>query len=131
MVRTADDQDGWDFRPFIETELDIASLPMSEAYRGPNGSTSPYTPLNLVVSIRDNIATVELSDFPKNVVVFAKLGNGSQNATLEVASGSTDNSGQAVLSFAMPKNCPASSSNLKVSTKDGKFLRTATIVYYK
>ena len=131
VVLTADDQEGWVFRPFIETEVDIASLPVSEAYGGPNGSTSPNAPLNLVVTIRDNIATVELNGFPKNVDVFAKLGNGSQNATLEVASGSTDNRGQAELSFEMPKNWPAGSSNLKVSTKDGKFLRTATIVYYK
>lgn len=131
VVLTADDQEGWVFRPFIETESDVASLPVSEAYGGPNGSTSPNAPLNLVVTIRDNKAVVEVNGFPKNMVVLAKLSNGSQNTSLEVASGSTDNRGQAGLSFAMPKDWPTGTSSLKVSTKDGKFSRTATIVYDK
>jgi hypothetical protein len=74
VVLTTDDQEGWVFRPFIETQVAIASLPVSEAYGGPNGSTSPNAPLNLVVTIWDNKATVALNGFPKKCGCFSKVG---------------------------------------------------------
>ncbi len=131
VVRTSSGTEGWVFRPFIETDADIASLPVSEAYGGPTGSNGSSIPLNIVVTIRDNEATVELSGFPKNEDIVAKMGQGSAKASLEVVSGSTDANGKAELSFSMPKNWPDGASTLVVSTEDGKFSRTANIVFYK
>jgi uncharacterized protein YraI len=131
VVRTTDGTEGWVFRPFIETNAVIASLPVSEAYGGPTGSTGSTKPLNIVVTIRDNDATVQLSGFPKSEDVVVKMGQGSEKASLKVASGSTDTNGKAELSFNMPKNWPDGASTLVVSTEDGKFSRTANIIYYK
>jgi N-acetylmuramoyl-L-alanine amidase len=136
QVKTADGDQGWVFSPYVQTSVSVGSLPVTEAYGGPNGSPTSSTPMSLVVTIRNNEAGVSLRNFPANSKVSAWLGLSKSALDLKVVSGTTNASGSAELSFEMPdewsngKALESGTMVLVVKTDDGSFSRSATILYY-
>ncbi|RPI33539.1 MAG: hypothetical protein EHM70_05665 [Chloroflexota bacterium] len=138
LVRLPDGVSGWVFSPYIYTEADIASLPVEEAYGGPDGSGKPATSARgILVTIRDNQAVVDVHGFPASKELVASLGLPGKSPDLDLASGSSSSDGSARLTFTMPSKWSDGSTvdqeNLvvTVSTRDGSYHQKANIVYLR
>ncbi len=137
-VQLPDGSGGWAFSSYLISDASVASLPVHEAYGGPDGSLLPekvtYT---ILVSIENNVATVDVEKFPANQKIVARLGLPGEEPTLEVADGKTDKNGTARLSFDMPARwedgtrLSQSELVLEVSTLDGSYSYQVTVVYIK
>ena len=137
-VRLPDGTGGWVFASYVEMSVSVASLPVTQASGGPDGSGSDggvlYVP-NVVMSISDNQATVNVAVFPKNSPVTVRLGLPGHSPDLTAATATTDASGNAIVTFTMPKTWSDGSALtqdhllLTVSTADGKVSISADIVY--
>lgn len=145
VVTLPEGQAGWVSADYITTTAEIAGLPVREAFGGLDGSgvqpavpTAQPTPsrYSVNVTISDNLAVVSVNRFPANTDLVASLGLPGQGADQQVATGRTDASGRAQLSFSMPETwsdgSPVTQTNLTVivAAAGGGFSRTAKIVYY-
>jgi uncharacterized protein YraI len=103
---------GWLYSPYVDTDVSLAGLPVTEAAGGPGtgpvgpgntGSPAPFDCAGYAVclSINNDLATAYLAGFPANTEVTVKLGSTAQTAEV-VAEGATDASGKAQLTFSMP-----------------------------
>jgi hypothetical protein len=133
---------GWVATEFVDTQVNIASLPLREAYGGPyfiqpELPDDERKPLDVRVVIENNIATVTISGFPGNSKILAKLGPAGGATDLVVASGTTSPNGNAILEFSMPAEWPignpvkSGEQTLVVAAQDGTFSTQITIQYYR
>jgi uncharacterized protein YgiM (DUF1202 family) len=126
---------GWVFSPFVAVSKDLADLPVREAYGGATGSPVTQRPLDIIVTIRDNKAVVDINNFPANEDITAELGLAGEDADMEVAEGKTDGNGSARLTFDMPKKLSNGDSvksgnfRMVVFSNDSSFSRAVSIVY--
>lgn len=142
-VRLPDGTGGWVFTGYVEVSVPVADLPVTEASGGPLGESPGAEPssggnrLDILVTIVDQQGRISLQNFPANQQLAAYLGLPGETADLLVASGSTDASGAAELTFSLPdelsngKPVVESELILVVSTASGEFSRTATIQYIR
>lgn len=119
LARLPDGTTGWVFSTYILTDANLASLPVSEAYGGPDGSGRPEPKNQVVVAIQNNLAVVDLTGFPASKDVGIYLGLPGDPADLKVASGVTRTNGSARLTFSMPDEW----SNGKAITQDNLILQ--------
>jgi uncharacterized protein YraI len=136
-VRLPNGTGGWVFSTYVLTDLDISTLPVSEAYGGPDGSGQQPSGRSVIVSIRENQAFVDVRGFPASHEITARLGLPGKSADLKVAAGSTKADGSARLSFSMPakwsNGAPVNQDELtlQVSTKDGSTSVKVILVYLR
>ncbi len=138
LVKLSDGSEGWVFGVYLLSDTDIASLPLKEAHGGPNGPV-PAQPVtySLVASIEDNMATVDVENYPASQKIIARLGLPGEQPSLVVASGKTGADGNTQLTFSMPARWEdgtkvnQSELVLEVSTADGSYSREISLVYFK
>ncbi len=140
-VHLSDGRGGWVYRSYLDSTLDLAGLPVDEAFGGPVSAEAttqpaPQTPsrYSLSMTIDNNQALVSLNKFAASKDVIVSLSAGGKH--MNVASGATDSSGAAAFSFEIPRYWPdgsplkESSLTLTVSAVDGSASRNASITYY-
>ncbi len=129
---------GWVYGRYLDASLDLAALPVKEAYGGPyseSGQPANNSTYSLYMSINGRQATIDLGRFPANTQVEALLGVPGESANLLVASGQTNDNGSAQLDFVMPEKwqngSPLSEQELllEVRSADGSYHKSATIQY--
>lgn len=141
-VHLPDGSGGWAFSAYIDMQVAIANLPVSQAQggpisEGPAGETSGSNRLDVTIYIVENQATLQVNNFPANAEINASLGLPGKGADLTVANGKTDSSGSAELNFEMPSNWSngktivESELLLVVSTNDGSFSRSIQVQYLR
>jgi uncharacterized protein YraI len=136
-VRLPNGTGGWVFSAYVLANSDIATLPVSEAYGGPDGSSQQQSQPSVVVSIRENQAFVDVRGFPASQDITASLGLPGKSTDLKVAQGSTKSDGSVRLSFSMPakwsNGTPVKQDHLilQVSAKDGSTSLKVDIVYLR
>ncbi|MGE5221471.1 MAG: SH3 domain-containing protein [Omnitrophica WOR_2 bacterium] len=138
LVKLSDGSEGWVFGVYLLSDMNIASLPLKEARGGPN-SPVPAQPVtySLVASIEDNMATVDVENYPASQKIIARLGLPGERPSLVVASGKTGADGNAQLTFTMPNHWEdgtkinQSELVLEVSTADGSYSHEISLVYFK
>jgi hypothetical protein len=141
-VHLPDGSGGWAFAAYVDMQVAIANLPVSQAEggpisEGPAGGTSGNNRLDVTIYILDNQATLQVNNFPANAEINASLGLSGKGADLTIANGKTDSSGSAELNFEMPaywsnsKAIVESELLLVVSTKDGSFSRSIQVQYLR
>lgn len=141
-VELPDGAEGWVYSQYVDTDVQIASLPLREAYGGPlfqppAAPVDDRQPLGVSVSIENGIAYVNVTGFPSSSGILAWLGPHEGGATLLVANATASPNGNAQFYFAMPDawadGSPIESGTmaLVVSTSDGGFRITANIQYYE
>jgi hypothetical protein len=137
-----DGKDGWVFGAYLRSEVDFAGLPVMEAYGGPdNAQPQPEVNLpgnySLYMVIADNLAMVSLDSFPAASDITLRLSVRGEGPSMAVATGRTDDSGAASVSFEMPRYWADGSRitqtelRLTVETADGSAKRSANVVYYQ
>jgi uncharacterized protein YraI len=139
VVRLADGTEGWVFSPYVQTDAEIASLPVMEAFGGPtNGGTGTISQrLNILVTIRENVAVVDVLGFAAGADLTVRLGLPGEDTDLTVATGAAGADGSARLTFKMPSKWSDGSAikqeNLVVLVRadDGSKSIKANILYYK
>jgi uncharacterized protein YgiM (DUF1202 family) len=135
-VHMSDGSAGWVFGAYLQSSANLAALPVTEAYGGlDNPAPTAVSSYSILVSIDNNKATVTVARFPPNRKISAALGPAGKAPGLVVASGKTDASGRATLSFEMPATWENGSHVtekdlvLAVSTNDSSFSRQVSVVY--
>lgn len=135
-VHTSDGSAGWVFGGYLQTSVDLAALPVTEAHGGLDSpAPTPNSSYRILVSIDNNVAEVTIARFPPNRKITATLGPAGTAPGLVVAKGKTDASGRTTLSFEMPANWEDGSRVtendlvLAVSTNDSSFSRQVSVVY--
>jgi uncharacterized protein YgiM (DUF1202 family) len=135
-IHTSDGSAGWVFGSYLQTSIDLAVLPVTEAHGGPdNPAPTLNSSYSILVLIEDNVATVTIARFPPNRKITATLGPTGKAPGLVVAEGKTDASGRTTLSFEMPANwedgnrVTENDLFLAVSTNDSSFSRQVSVVY--
>lgn len=140
LVRLPNGTQGWVSHEFVDTQAVIASLPLKEAYGGPdlapsNGGQDVRQPMNVQVSIENNAATVIVSGFPGDSQVNLMLGEAGGRADLQVGSGVTTENGNAVIRFNMPSHWPdgkpLASGNLTLVASSAAESITVNLQYYR
>lgn len=137
LARLPDGTTGWVFSAYILTDLSLASLPVSEASGGPDGSSRPEPKNQVLVSIENGLAVVDLSGFPASKEISVRLGRPGNPADLKVAAGTTSAEGSARLTFSMPDEWsngkPITQDNfiLQVRTTDGSANTIIPLVYIR
>lgn len=136
LVKLPDGSQGWVFGVYLLTSLDISSLPVKEAYGGPQGPVvAPRISYSVLVSIVDNVATVDINRFPTNQEIEASLGLPGEAPDLVLASGKTDANGQAQVKFVMPARwsngdlLTESELVLTVNTINDTYSKSVTVLY--
>jgi hypothetical protein len=120
LVEVPGGAQGWVYFEYVDTQTAIASLPLKEAYGGPNPGPSDAgqdvrQPLNVQVSIENDLALVSVAGFPGDSKVIARLGEVGESADLYVGESVTTPNGNAVMRFTMPP-LDGDEFNLAVST---------------
>jgi uncharacterized protein YraI len=137
-VRLDEQTGGWVYARYLDASIDLATLPVKEAYGGPyseSGQPASASTYSLYMSINGRQATINLGRFPANTQVTAWLGLPGERANLLVASGQTNANGSAQLDFVMPDEwsdgSPLSEQELLlvVRSTDGSYSQSATIYY--
>jgi uncharacterized protein YgiM (DUF1202 family) len=139
LVEMVDGTEGWVYSPLVQTSADIASLPVMEASGGPTSGGTTTTPVStqLLVTIRNNVAIVDVSGFPGKTDLTVLLGLPGEELDLKVATGVTASDGTARLSFEMPAKWSDGTKVtqqtlvLMVRADDGSKSVKANIVYYR
>jgi len=141
-VHLPDGSGGWAFAAYVDMDVAIAILPVSQAEggpisEGPAGGAGGSNRLDVTIYILDNQATLQVNNFPSNAEINASLGLPGKGADLTVADGKTDINGSAELTFEMParwsnsKPTVESELLLVVSTSDGSFSRSIQVQYLR
>jgi len=139
-VHLPDGSGGWAFAAYVDMQIAIANLPVSEAEGGPinegsAGNTNNNNRLDVTINILENRATLQVNNFPANKEIKAGLGLPGKGANLTVANGKTDSNGFAELNFEMPsrwsngKPIVENELLLIVTTSDGSFNRSISVQY--
>lgn len=137
-IRLDEQTGGWVYGRYLDASIDLAALPVKEAYGGPyseSGQPASASTYSLYMSINGRQATINLGRFPANTQVKAWLGLPGENANLLLTSGQTNANGSAQLDFVMPEKwqdgSPLSEQELLlvVRTLDGSYSQNATILY--
>lgn len=128
LVRLSNGKEGWVNARYVDTQALIANLPLKEAYGGPesypsSGPQDVRLPLNVQVSIENDLAIVYVAGFPGNSKVIARLGD------LYVGESVTTANGNAVIRFSMP-TVTSEVMNLLVSTASGDESVNVKIQYF-
>lgn len=137
LARLPDGTTGWVFSAYILTDASVASLPVSEASGGPDGSGRPEPKNQVLVAIQNDLAVVNLSGFPASKDVSVYLGLPGNPADLKVAGGATKADGSARLTFGMPDEWsngkPITQDNLvlQVRVTDGSASMNIPLVYIR
>ena len=125
---------GWVYFEYVDTQAVIANLPLKEASGGPEPSPSNAVqdvrlPLNVQVSIENDLAIVYVAGFPGDSKVIARLGEVGELADLYVGESVTTKNGNAVIRFTMP-SLASDQLNLLVSTANGEESISVRIQYF-
>lgn len=137
-VRLDEQTGGWVYSRYLDASIDLAALPVKEAYGGPyseSGQPASASTYSLYMSINGRQATINLGRFPANTQVKAWLGLPGKNANLLLTSGQTNANGSAQLDFSLPETwqdgSPLSEQELLlvVRTLDSSYSQSATIFY--
>jgi uncharacterized protein YraI len=129
---------GWVYGSYLDTSIDLAALPLKEAYGGPysqSGQPASASTYSLYMSINGRLATINLGRFPADTQIEALLGQPGESANLLVATGQTNADGAAQLDFSLPvewqDGSPLTEQELLlvVRSLDGSFSQSATIQY--
>jgi uncharacterized protein YgiM (DUF1202 family) len=136
-VHLPDGAGGWVYASYLDPQVSLAALPVTEAYGGPLASPAPSSAgtFSLEMRIVDNVATVTVQRYPANANIVASLVRPADGSALEAASGVTDANGAAALSFSMPRywadGAALKETQLKlvVSAPESGFSRSASITY--
>ena len=125
---------GWVYFEYVDTRATIASLPLKEAYGGPSSAPSnagqdARQPLNVQVSIENDLALVSIAGFPGDSKVIARLGEVGESSDLYVGESVTTPNGNAVIRFTMPL-LGGDEFNLVASTADGSESVNVRIQYF-
>jgi hypothetical protein len=107
LVRLPDSAQGWVYFEYVDTQAELAGLSLKEASGGPDSPPSSAgqdvrQPLNVQVSIENDLAVVSLSGFPGDSRVIVRLGEAGGTPDLQVGEGLTTENGNAVIHFTMP-----------------------------
>ncbi|HSL29516.1 MAG TPA: SH3 domain-containing protein [Anaerolineales bacterium] len=107
LVKLPGGREGWVYSGYVDTQVVIADLPLKEAYGGPDlypssGPQDVRQPLNVQVSIENDLAIVYVAGFPGDSKVIARLGEVGEAADLYVGESVTTANGNAVIRFTMP-----------------------------
>ncbi len=97
---------GWVYGSYLDASIDLAALPVKEAYGGPysqSGQPASTSTYSLYMSINGRQATINLGRFPADTRIEALLGQPGERASLLVARGQTDANGAAQLDFSLPE----------------------------
>ena len=134
LVQVPGGAQGWVYFEYVDTQAVIASLPLKEAYGGPSSSPSNAgqdvrLPLNVQVSIENDLAIVYIAGFPGDSKVIARLGEVGKPADLYVGESMTTKNGNAVIRFTMP-SLDSDEFNLVVSTANGDESVDVRIQYF-
>jgi uncharacterized protein YgiM (DUF1202 family) len=145
QVRLDSGTQGWVYYEFVDTQAEIANLPLREAYGGtylnpvdvsPTASPPERSqPQKISVSIEDNVATVNINGFIEDARLVLKLKSPDGKSSLVVGKGRTNPNGNASIQFEMPADWPdgeplaSGELDLVVSSKDGKASIDVTIQY--
>jgi len=142
QVRVPGGAQGWVYAEYVTTQVVIASLPLKEAYGGPDSSPSSAgqdvrQPLNVQASIENNLATVVIAGFPADSRVIARLGKAGGAVDLQVGETVTTANGNGVIRFNMPATWPDGKAlsedelNLVVSTPGGEERVDVRVQYFQ
>lgn len=139
-VRLADGREGWVYSSFLRSNVNLAALPVMEAYGGPvttqpesKPTAKPSGRYTLNVLISANQAEVEMAGFAAERDITLRLSAPDENLAMTVATATTDAQGRANLTFDMPGSWPDGSSvtqtqmELQVLGSDGKLLGRAKL----
>ena len=134
LVKLPDGTEGWVYFGYVDTQAVIADLPLKEAYGGPSSSPSNAgqdvrLPLNVQVSIENNLAIVYVAGFPGDSRVIARLGEVGEPTDLYVGESVTTKNGNGVIRFTMP-SLDSDEFNLVVSTANGDESVDVRIQYF-
>ncbi|HEX5809226.1 MAG TPA: SH3 domain-containing protein [Anaerolineales bacterium] len=134
LVRVPGGTQGWVYFEYVDTQTTIASLPLKEAYGGPNPAPSNAgqdvrQPLNVQVSIENDLAILSIAGFPGDSKVIARLREVGESTDLYVDESVTTPNGNAVIRFTMP-SLDGDEFNLVVSTADGDESVNVRIQYF-
>jgi uncharacterized protein YgiM (DUF1202 family) len=134
LVKVPGGAQGWVYFEYVDTQAAIASLPLKEAYGGPNPAPSNAgqdvrQPLNVQVSIENDLALVSIAGFPGDSRVIARLGEVGESADLYVGEAVTTPNGNAVMRFTMPA-LDGDEFNLIVSSADGSESVNVRLQYF-
>jgi uncharacterized protein YgiM (DUF1202 family) len=107
LVKPSSGIEGWVYFAYVDSQVVIADLPLKEAYGGPDSypSSSPQDvrqPLNVQVSIENDLAIVYIAGFPGDSKVIAWIGEVDGPVDMQVGQAVTSANGNAVLRFQMP-----------------------------
>lgn len=141
-VRLADGKEGWVYGSYLRHSVDLAALPVREAYGGPLTSAPEAQPTarpsgryTLNVAIGYNQAEVTMAGFAAERNVTLRLVAPGEGLAMTVATTTTDAQGKANVIFDMPATWPDGSAvtqrqmELQVLGADGKLMGKARIAY--
>lgn len=144
---------GWVSAQYVQTQVEITSLAVREAYGGAYPTTLPiYVPAEeqtqvetsasrenpaILVIIKDNLAEVNVKGFPANAKLKVLLRYPGTTVGIETAKGESSSTGRANITFLMPYTWadgnPLKSGEyvVEVSTVDGLYSQGVIIEYYR
>jgi uncharacterized protein YgiM (DUF1202 family) len=147
QVRLDSGTQGWVYYEYVDTQAEIADLPLREAYGGAYLEPVDVSPTasppetnqsqEVSVSIEDNVATVKINGFVEDTRLVLKLKKPDGKSSLVVGKGRTNANGNARIQFEMPADWPdgepltSGELDLVVSSKDGNASIDVTIQYYR
>jgi uncharacterized protein YraI len=129
---------GWVYRFFVDTDRIISDLPVKEASGGPDtGEPEAKPSYNILVTIDDNRAAIDLAGFPAGKSFSVALGLPGEEPDQVVAEGKTSSTGSARESFEMPAKWSGGDEIeenrllVTVTAEDGSFTKSVNIQYYR
>lgn len=135
-VRLPDGTGGWAAAEYVDTDLSLTGMPVSEAHGGLPAFEPAAIPerdasgLDIEVSISGSQAVLSLHNFPANTAVGVAIRKAGKGGLWTVAHGTTDATGAADLSFLVPDELAGEGElTLTASTDGGSFNRTASVQY--
>ena len=138
QIRLPGDVGGWVFAGYIQTNVNIGDLKVTQAAGGPTTNTSTGSSGGqgyISVSVEGNQGYAYITGMPADTKVVATLSPSTGSGkSLAVASGWTNSSGNIILTFPMPKTwadgSAVKSGNMTLTVTGGGSTMTAWITYY-
>lgn len=138
-VKLTDGREGWVYATYLKTQVNLAALPVREAYGGPETSSQPtavpskrYT---MSMNIENGQAEVRLGNFPAESEITLQLSARGEDRSMTVATVMVGADRSAAVSFDMPREWPDGTSIsqhdlvLTASNSDGSLHRSINISY--
>jgi uncharacterized protein YraI len=138
-IRLSEDVGGWVFAGYIQANVNISNLKVTQASGGPTTNTSSGSSGGqgyISTVIQGNQATAYVTGMPANTQATATLSPSTGSGkSLAVASGQTNSGGNITLTFAMPSKwadgSAVKSGSMTLTVAGGGSTMTAWITYYK